>query len=87
MDNLESEDASRYYAIQDVPWVMYFQRGYGLHGTFWHRSFGSARSHGCVNLSPLDAQRLFHWTSPRVPTGWNAALPSPYEAGTLVRVR
>jgi len=87
MDNLESEDAARYYAIQDVPWVMYFERGYGLHGTFWHRSFGNVRSHGCVNVSPLDAQRLFHWTSPRLPSGWTAALPSPYEAGTLVRVR
>jgi hypothetical protein len=87
MDNLESEDASRYYAMQDVPWVMYFQKGYGLHGTFWHRSFGNMRSHGCVNLTPLDAQRLFHWTSPRMPAGWTAVLPNAYERGTLVRVR
>lgn len=87
MDNLENEEASRYYAIQDVPWVMYFDRGYGLHGTFWHRSFGSVRSHGCVNLSPLDAQRLYHWTSPPMPTGWSAILPTEYDPGTLVRVR
>lgn len=87
MDNLENEEASRYYAIQDVPWVMYFKKGYGLHGTFWHRSFGNVRSHGCVNLTPLDAQRLFAWTSPRVPAGWTAALPTEFEPGTLVRVR
>jgi hypothetical protein len=87
MDNLEHEDASRYYAIQDVPWVMFFDKGYGLHGTFWHRSFGKVRSHGCVNLPPLDAQRLFYWTSPRLPSGWTAALPNDYEKGTLVRVR
>jgi lipoprotein-anchoring transpeptidase ErfK/SrfK len=87
MDNLENEEASRYYAIQDVPWVMYFDRGYGLHGTFWHRSFGRVRSHGCVNLAPLDAQRLYHWTSPPMPTGWSAVLPTEYDPGTLVRVR
>lgn len=87
MDNLEDEEASRYYAIQAVPWVMYFQKGYGLHGTFWHRAFGRVRSHGCVNLTPLDALRLFYWTSPRLPAGWTAALPTPYERGTLVQVR
>jgi len=87
MDNLEDEEASRYYAIQDVPWVMFFKKGYGLHGTFWHRSFGRVRSHGCVNLTPLDAQRLFHWTGPSLPAGWTAALPTEYDPGTLVQVR
>ena len=87
MDNLEDEEASRYYAMQAVPWVMFFDKGYGLHGTFWHRSFGNVRSHGCVNLTPRDAQWLFHWTSPRLPAGWTAALPTDYEPGTLVRVR
>jgi hypothetical protein len=87
MDNLENEEASRYYAIEDVPWVMFFEKGYGLHGTFWHHSFGSKRSHGCVNLTPLDAERLFYWTGPRLPAGWSAALPTPYDPGTLVRVR
>jgi hypothetical protein len=87
MDNLENEDAGRYYAIQSVPWVMYFERGYGLHGTFWHRSFGNVRSHGCVNLTPLDAQFLFNWTSPQLPAGWTAVLPGEYDRGTLVRVR
>jgi hypothetical protein len=87
MDNLEDREASRYYAIQSVPWVMYFDRGYGLHGAFWHRDFGHVRSHGCVNLSPLDAHWLFSWTSPRMPTGWSAVFPTDYERGTLVRVR
>ena len=87
MDNLEDEEASRYYAMQAVPWVMFFEKGYGLHGTFWHRSFGNVRSHGCVNLTPRDAQWLFRWTSPRLPAGWTAAFPTEYEPGTLVRVR
>jgi lipoprotein-anchoring transpeptidase ErfK/SrfK len=87
MDNLEDEDAARYYAIEDVPHVQYFAKGIGLHGAFWHRAFGHERSHGCVNLAPLDAQRLFAFTSPHLPAGWTAALPTAIEAGTLVRVR
>ncbi len=87
MDNLENLEASESYAIQAVPWVMYFQKGYGLHGTFWHRAFGRVQSHGCVNLSPTDAERLFELASPRLPSGWTAALPTVYEQGSLVRVR
>ncbi|HYQ18838.1 MAG TPA: L,D-transpeptidase [Polyangiaceae bacterium] len=87
MDNLENLDAGKAYAIQAVPWVMYFEKGYGLHGTFWHHAFGRVQSHGCVNLSPADAERLFDWASPRLPSGWTAALPTVYEQGSVVRVR
>ena len=87
MTNLEDDDANGYYAIEDVPWVMFFHKGYGLHGAFWHRAFGHVRSHGCVNLTPGDAKWLFDWTSPALPPGWSAVLPTPDEPGTLVRVR
>ena len=87
MDNLEDENASRYYRMEDVPWVQYFSKGVGLHGAFWHRSFGQVRSHGCVNLSPLDAERLFWWTAPHLPAGWTAAFPTVHERGTVIRVR
>jgi hypothetical protein len=87
MDNLEDENAARYYRMEDVPWVQYFSKGVGLHGAFWHRSFGFVRSHGCVNLAPLDAQRLFFWTGPHIPAGWTAAFPTPHEPGAVIRVR
>lgn len=87
MDNLENLEAKENYAIQAVPWVMFFDRGYGLHGAFWHRAFGRVQSHGCVNLTPSDAERLFSFTSPRLPEGWSAVLPTDYEQGTIVRVR
>jgi lipoprotein-anchoring transpeptidase ErfK/SrfK len=87
MDNLEDENASRYYRMESVPYVQFFSKGYGLHGAYWHRSFGNVRSHGCVNLAPLDAQRLFWWTAPHLPAGWTATLPMPHEAGTVIRVR
>ncbi|MFO0587180.1 MAG: L,D-transpeptidase [Polyangiaceae bacterium] len=87
MDNLEDENASRYYRMESVPYVQFFSKGVALHGAYWHRSFGNVRSHGCVNLSPLDAQRLFWWTGPRLPAGWTASLPMPHEPGTVIRVR
>jgi hypothetical protein len=86
MDNLENLEAERNYVIQAVPWVMYFDHGYGLHGAFWHRAFGRVQSHGCINLTPSDAERLFEWSSPRLPVGWSAVLPTDHELGTLVRV-
>ena len=67
MDNLDDESAAENYAIQAVPWVMYFDHGYGLHGTFWHRQFGSKHSHGCVNLSPEHAQWWYERSDPGDP--------------------
>ncbi len=87
MDNLDKEDADRHYAIEDVPWVQFFDKAIALHGAFWHRDFGRVHSHGCVNLAPLDARWLFAFTGPHVPSGWTAALPTKIERGTVVRVR
>lgn len=75
------------YSIEDVPWVQFFSNGVALHGAFWHRRFGNAASHGCVNLAPLDAMRLFDWTIPRLPRGWDASFPTDAEPATIVRVR
>ncbi|HSQ64164.1 MAG TPA: L,D-transpeptidase [Polyangiaceae bacterium] len=72
------------YSIEDVPWVMYFQGSYALHGAFWHNLFGTTRSHGCVNLSPTDAHELFFWTEPRLPTGWHGVFQTATHAGTRV---
>jgi LysM repeat protein len=49
------------YSLPNVPYTMYFYRGYGLHGTYWHNNFGTPMSHGCVNLSTPDARWLFNW--------------------------
>ncbi|MBZ0300149.1 MAG: L,D-transpeptidase [Anaerolineae bacterium] len=49
------------YALESVPWVMYFDGGISLHGTYWHDGFGYRRSHGCVNLSISDAGYVFNW--------------------------
>lgn len=49
------------YFLRDVPYVMYFYKGYGLHGTYWHNNFGTPMSHGCVNFRTEDAAWLFDW--------------------------
>jgi lipoprotein-anchoring transpeptidase ErfK/SrfK len=51
------------YFLADVPYVMYFYKGYGLHGTYWHSNFGTPMSHGCVNLQTDNAGWLFNWAS------------------------
>jgi lipoprotein-anchoring transpeptidase ErfK/SrfK len=51
------------YYLPDVPYVMFFYRDYGLHGTYWHNNFGTPMSHGCVNLRTEDAAWLFNWAS------------------------
>lgn len=47
------------YYLPDVPYVMYFYKGYGLHGTYWHNNFGVPMSHGCVNFPTEDAGFIF----------------------------
>ncbi len=55
------------YALQSVPWVMYFDGQISLHGTYWHDLFGYRQSHGCVNLSISDARWLQAWMSETEP--------------------
>ncbi len=68
------------YYLPNVPYIMYFYKGYGLHGAYWHNNFGQPMSHGCVNLKIDDAKWLFEWTDPYVPPGANSASGT----GTLV---
>ncbi len=80
----EEDSAADSYALQDVPFVQYFHKGFALHGTYWHDEFGKVRSHGCVNLAPADAAWLFEWTDPVVPPGWHGVLNK--SRGTVVYV-
>jgi lipoprotein-anchoring transpeptidase ErfK/SrfK len=51
------------YRLPGVPYVMFFYKGYGIHGTYWHNNFGHPMSHGCVNVSTPDAAWLYGWAS------------------------
>ena len=76
------------FELRDVPWIEYFASGYALHGAYWHDAFGIPRSHGCVNLSPVDARVIFLWTDPPVPPGWHGInIGAEMGEGTAVVIR
>jgi lipoprotein-anchoring transpeptidase ErfK/SrfK len=54
------ESTSEYY-IEGVPYFMTYAGNFGFHGAYWHDAFGTAASHGCINLSPADAKWLYDW--------------------------
>ncbi len=55
------------YYLPSVPYTMYFYQGYGIHGTYWHNSFGRPMSHGCVNLPTPEAEWFFNWAEVGTP--------------------
>jgi lipoprotein-anchoring transpeptidase ErfK/SrfK len=61
-NEVEKTEAEDQYDIPDVPYVMYYDGSYALHGAYWHDSFGYAVSRGCVNMSVDDAAWLFNWS-------------------------
>jgi lipoprotein-anchoring transpeptidase ErfK/SrfK len=84
---MDSEVAEKEFELRDVPWVMYFQGSYALHGAYWHDDFGRPRSHGCINLAPIDARIVFEWSSPEVPEHWHGAnAGDDFGEGTIVQV-
>jgi hypothetical protein len=85
---MDADDPETHFELRDVPWVEYFEGSYALHAAYWHDEFGRPRSHGCVNLSPIDARRVFFWTDPPLPDGWHAVKSGrTMGPGTWVRVR
>lgn len=59
-----------YYDLPNVPFTMFYAgsgiptwKGYAIHGTYWHNNFGHPMSHGCVNLTIPDAEKLFYWST------------------------
>ena len=74
------------YFVEEVPFVLYFHDGEALHGAFWHDRFGTAVTHGCVNLSPADAAWLFEWAPPSLPEGWHSRMPTAETASLFVQV-
>ena len=80
-------DRRDFYYLEAVPWQMFFDQARAIHTAYWRTQFGYEGSHGCVNLSPGDAQWLYQWadvgdyvwvhdTSGRTPTD-----PSLYGPG------
>ncbi len=75
------------YDLPGIGWTTLFSgKGMAIHATYWHNSFGTPTSHGCVNLTPEDALWVFRWTAPVVPfTQGDITVTS--EGGTKVIVK
>ncbi len=86
-NTMDGETPNGVYSFEDVPWVMYFQGSYALHGAFWHSHFGWRMSHGCVNLAPLDARWVAYWSDPPLPEHWHGVYSTPDRLGSRVIIR
>lgn len=84
---MDSHEVDNKFELRDVPWVQYFEHGYAIHAAPWHDDYGRPRSHGCVNLSPIDARRVFMWTDPPLPSEWHGVNAAETTGeGTLVNI-
>lgn len=84
---MDSTEVDNKFELRDVPWVEYFEKGYAIHAAPWHDVYGNPRSHGCINMSPIDARRVFMWTDPPLPADWHAVYASESTSeGTVVHV-
>jgi lipoprotein-anchoring transpeptidase ErfK/SrfK len=74
------------YYLEDVQWVQYFYKDYGIHGAYWHNNFGQPMSRGCINMRNEDAKWLFEWASPTVAASHGWFISDEENEGTLVVV-
>jgi LysM repeat protein len=49
------------YDLPGVPWVMYYDDEYAIHGAYWHANFGIPTSHGCTNMTIPESKALYTW--------------------------
>jgi hypothetical protein len=84
MDNVEHEGVAP-YSYEDVPHTQYIGR-VALHGAFWHDDFGKPVSHGCINVSVQDAERLFAFTLPVLQHG-QTQVSADAQQSSVIRVR
>jgi len=53
------------YDYPNTLWNLHFttgRLGYYIHGAYWHDKFGQPMSHGCVNVSYNDMERLYKFS-------------------------
>ena len=58
---LEVMHHSSLYDWTPMPWSIFFDGNYAIHGTGAVRLLGRPVSHGCIRLSPVNAKALFSW--------------------------
>ncbi|MDR1495976.1 MAG: L,D-transpeptidase [Clostridiales Family XIII bacterium] len=49
------------YVTEDVRYISYFEGAYAYHAAYWHNSFGTQVSQGCINMKEPEAKYLYEW--------------------------
>lgn len=76
-----------YYYLPNVPYSLFFHKGYAIHGAYWHNDFGiKRRSSGCVNVRPAEAEIIYNWAGPAIPGGVGALNSTSGNPGVRVIV-
>ncbi len=57
--SLQRMHYSKLYDYTPMPYSIFFNGGYAIHGTTEIRNLGRPVSHGCIRLSPGNARSLF----------------------------
>ncbi len=72
------------YDLKDIPWVMYYNYDYAIHGTYWHDNFGTPQSAGCTNMTQGDAKYIFDNTLPQIPKDRIGGFAKDLGPGTVI---
>ena len=88
---LATRDANSFaenFELFDAPWGITLSSGAALYGAYWHDRFGAEHGAGAIELSPADAERVYHWVTPQIPEGWHG-LSAPLAASdkTIIVIR
>jgi len=88
---LATRDANAYgenFEIFDAPWGITLSSGSLIYGAYWHDRFGVDHGPGTIELSPGDAERVYHWVTPELPEGWHGLVaPIGEDQKTRVVIR
>ena len=85
---LATRDANTFgeaFEVFDAPWGLTLSSGTLLYGAYWHDRFGVDHGSGAIELSPVDAERVYHWVTPQLPEGWHG-LAAPLAEGDKTRI-
>ena len=72
------------YDLKDIPWIMYYNESYAIHGTYWHDRFRAPQSAGCTNLTQGDAAFIFEKTGPKLGPEQQELFSVKSNPGTIV---
>ena len=75
---------SRKYDWSPMPWSIFFDEGYAIHGSYEISHLGRPASHGCIRLHPDNAAILFalvkeHMKDTRIVVTGESPAPEPRE--------